>query len=124
MNLPQLTKLHGKEITMIKQVATINADRHYEELVYTILTDIDWVMCCRRSSYGCGSMFIFGPSEIDRTKALPHIKCPSCDKMLQLPSKYLHEKEIDPSKTGRVSDYIRELRGDDSNKLQAEKENS
>lgn len=73
---------------MTKQIATINAGEDYENPVYSIISSTDYVMYCRRSHSGCGCMFIFDPLDIDNTKALPHVACPSCRKLLQLPARY------------------------------------
>lgn len=69
----------------MKVLATMKAnDDETRDKVYGIITAKDKNMYCRE----CEIVFEFSEEEIDRTKALPHITCPGCEKELQLPSKY------------------------------------
>lgn len=60
-----------------------------KDMVYGIITSNDGQMYCRE----CEIVFEFNDCEIDHTKALPHIKCPKCEKDLQLPSKYMKKSK-------------------------------
>lgn len=69
----------------MKIIASMQTNPENKDTVYGVITSKDGHMYCKE----CEIVFEFSNEEIDYTKALPHIKCPKCEKDLQLPSKYV-----------------------------------
>lgn len=73
-------------MVIMKVLGTVSTENEENRnTMYGVITAKDNTMYCRE----CGIVFEFSDDEVDRSKALPHIKCPNCEKELQMPSKYL-----------------------------------
>lgn len=74
----------------MEPIATVQtANEKVKDIVYGQYVNGDFTIYCR----DCETAYEFSSEEIDYSKSLPHIECPQCKKMIQLPAKYYNAKE-------------------------------
>lgn len=74
----------------MKPIATVQtANEKVKDIVYRQYANGNFTIYCR----GCGTVYEFSSDEIDYSKTIPHIECPQCKKMIQLPAKYMNARE-------------------------------